>query len=377
MKILILSEFFPQGENPEFTGGVEARNYFLAKYLPKDNDVAVFCSRISSLNNRLLTTDYKLVPLGFSRSYLQSGDLFKRIFFVFACVAKGLRTDFDVCDGSNFVTHLAALILGILKGKPIVFWYADVWVGRWMKNIGITGFFGEIIERIVLTLGKKSKFIAISEYTKRNLIINKISEKNIYIIPLGVDDAEVKSVEISPLEKKYDLVAVNRLVKYKKTEEIIEAINLLSTVKSRSAATVLIIGDGPEKENLQNLIDKYQLQKTIKIVSGKKHADVMRLVSESKIFVSASEVEGFGAAPVEAAAFGLPCLLKNIEPYFEHENNLNGCLIFKNPEELALLIEKMLNEPEEYEKLSKNNKKNSSKFFWSRIVKDTKELYQK
>jgi glycosyltransferase involved in cell wall biosynthesis len=385
MKILILSEFFPQGENPEFTGGVEARNYFLAKYLSRKNDVTVFCSRTSSLSNEpasrqvgLPTTDYRLVFLGFPRSYLQSGDLFKRIFFVVMCVIRGLRTDFDVCDGSNFVTHLAALILGTMKRKPIVFWYADVWIGRWIKNIGITGSLGEILERMVLSFGKKAKFIAISQYTKRNLIKNKIPEKNVTVIPLGVDDLEVESVAVSPLKKKYDLVAVNRLVKYKKTEEIIEAVNIIQKMNSYARVLTLnIIGDGPEKENLQNLINDYQLQESIKIVSGKEHKSVMRLISESKIFVSASIVEGFGIAPVEAAAFGIPCLLKNIEPYLEHENNLEGCLIFKNSNELAALIEKMLNEPQEYEKLSKNNKKNSSKFFWSKIVKDTEDLYKK
>ena len=32
MKLLLLSEFFPASENGEISGGVEARNFFLAKY---------------------------------------------------------------------------------------------------------------------------------------------------------------------------------------------------------------------------------------------------------------------------------------------------------------------------------------------------------
>lgn len=370
MKILILSEFFPQGVNPELTGGVEARNYFLSKYLSEKNEATIFCSRISSSNYRQQTTNYRLVPLGLSRAYLQSGDLCKRLLFIFSCVFQGLRIDFDVIDGSNFVTHLAAIILGFLKRKPVFLWYADVWVGRWIKNIGLTGIIGEILERSVLTFGKNSKFIAISEYTKNNLIKNGILGMNIAVIPLGVDEEELDMVAHG--QKKYDLIAVNRLVKYKKTEEIIEAINFISKNK---LPKVLLIGEGPEKENLQNLINKYELQKNVEIISGQNHKDVMKLISQSKIFISASNIEGFGIAPVEAAGFGLPCLLKNIAPYQEHEKNLGGCLMFKNSKELSDKILLLLKDNEKYKKLSEANMNNSRKFFWKKIAKETEGYY--
>ncbi len=370
MKILILSEFFPQSEDPEFTGGVEARNFFLCKYLSKNNELTLLCSRILNTKYKIQNAKCKVSPIGFSRSYLQSGDLFKRLIFILACIFQGLKTDFDIVDGSNFVTHLAAIILGFLKRRQVFLWYADVWVGRWIKNIGWTGIIGEILERLVLTLGKNAKFIAISKYTKNNLIKNGIPGRNITVIPLGVDEEELGACAHS--KKKYDLIAVNRLVKYKKTEEIIEAINF---IRKNKLPKVILLGDGPEKENLQNSINKYKLQKNVEIISGQNHKDVMKLISQSRIFVSASSVEGFGIAPVEAAGFGLPCLLKNIVPYKEHEKNLGGCLMFDNSKELSVKTLLLLKDTEKYKKLSEANKNNARKFFWKKIAQETEVYY--
>src|SRR3989344_527350 len=45
MKILMVTEFFPTGKDLRFSGGVEARTYFVAKHLAKKHQVCVITSR--------------------------------------------------------------------------------------------------------------------------------------------------------------------------------------------------------------------------------------------------------------------------------------------------------------------------------------------
>lgn len=372
MKILLLSEFFPSSNPPELTGGVEARNFYLAKHLSEKNQITVLCSKNDKFQeNFFLEYKFKINPIGLRMSYTQSGSFLKRIFFMLSCVFSGLKNDFDVIDASNFITYLPAIILGFVKKKPVVLWYADVWLGKWKKNIGFSGIFGELLENLSLFLSKKAKFIAISKFTKQNLIKHKIKKENITIIPLGVEQNEIQERK----EKKYDIVAVNRLVKYKNTNEIIDAIKI---IKDRFFENIkaVIIGDGPEKFNLVNAIKKFHLEDNVEIVSGQEHEAVMSFISKSKVFVSASQVEGFGIAPVEAAACGLPCVLKSIPVYKEHEKNLKGAVLFQNSSELASLIIKLLRDDKIYAKLSELNKKNSLRYFWSEISKETEEIYK-
>jgi len=366
MKILILSEFFPANSDDQITGGIEARNFYLAKYLSKDNDVSIFCSRIVSDNYRQQSTDYRLIPLGLPRAYVQSGGLFKRLIYVFSCVFKGLQTDFDIVDGSNFVTHLAAIILGKLKHKPVFLLYADVWIGHWRENLGATGIIGEIIERLILFFGRSANFIATSDFTKNNLIKQGIEDKNITVIPCGVDKEEIKNISS---EKQYDLIAVNRLVKYKNTDEIIKAIP--------ANYSILIIGDGSEKKSLEKLITKKEQDINIKLVSGiKNHADLIWQIAKAKIFISASTVEGFNISALEAASLCLPCLLSDIPAHKEHKENLGGVMLFSTGRELSELIIRLMTDAKLYEKLSKLNLENSPKFYWSLVAQKTKDLYR-
>lgn len=250
-------------------------------------------------------------------------------------------------------------------------WYPDVWVGEWVKNLGIKGIFGEILERLVLFFGKNAKFIAISESTKRKLIKNGIPEKNIVVIPCGIDEYEIEKIKKVIRTKKYDLVAVNRLVKYKQTEMVVKA----ALDKNLS---LLIIGYGPEKENLNKLIIANHGQDKIKIISGiKKHTDLLTAMTEAKIYVCASCVEGFGIAAVEASSIGLPCVLFNNPAFAEIAKSLKGIITFKNMGELKFNIDKVINNNSMLNQLNQKNIQSRKLYFWKTIVESTTKFYKK
>lgn len=168
MKIVCLTEFFPKSNDGEITGGVEARCFFVGKYLKSfGHEVTV----ISRANTSWTTATWQSIP--------------ERFFFMVKMIIQGLRADFDIVEGTNYTNHLVAVFLGFLKQKPVVCWYADVFVGDWIKNVGLVGLIGEISERILFKIPLVN-YIAISRFTKNKLIKNGVPSEKISVVYCGV-----------------------------------------------------------------------------------------------------------------------------------------------------------------------------------------------
>ena len=134
--------------------------------------------------------NFKIIYAGSLRSYKPTvGDLVARVSFIKDAIKIGKTLDADIVEGTNFITHLIAKQIAIKKHIPVVAWYPDVWVGKWLQNAGPLGIFGEILERINLKRDFDS-YIAISKTTAEKLK-SHISKK-INIIHCGVDINEFK-----------------------------------------------------------------------------------------------------------------------------------------------------------------------------------------
>ena len=168
MKIVCLTEFFPKTDDGEITGGVEARCFFVSKYL---KDFGHQISIISRPTTHWTTANWQSLP--------------ERFIFTVQMIIKGFQTNFDIVEGTNYTNHLVAVLLGFLKQKPVVCWYADVFVGDWVKNVGLVGIIGEISERILFKIPFVN-YIAISQATKDKLIKNGVPPQKISVIYCGV-----------------------------------------------------------------------------------------------------------------------------------------------------------------------------------------------
>ena len=342
MNILLLTEFFPDSNDGEITGGVEARCFYVSRYLQKFGNKVQIISRPKS----------KWSPATFS-------SLPERIIFTGRMILTGLKSDFDIVEGTNYTNHLVAALLGFLKQKPVVCWYADVFAGEWVKNVGLVGILGEIAERALFILPFVN-YIAISKATKEKLIKQGVSPGKIKIIYCGAEKGKIKKQAI-----KYDLCAVSRLLPYKHLDDLIYAADGLK---------VAIIGQGP-------------MMKKLKIISGKnikffgfvpKHTDVLKIISSSKIFCHPSTVEGFGIAIIEAAGLGTPYIAADIPVIREVTHNGLGGLLFKpeSVEDLKAKIKKLLENKNLYDKKVKEAKTLAKYYDWQEIAGQTEKFYE-
>ena len=98
--------------------------------------------------------------------------------------------------------------------------------------------------------------------------------------------------------KKYDVVVVNRLVLWKHVDEVIVACQ-------EQGLSLLIIGDGPERKNLEEISKQYG---NVSFVGQKTQGEILKLMNEAGCFVLNSSFEATSYSLLEARSMGLFCI---------------------------------------------------------------------
>jgi len=179
----------------------------------------------------------------------------------------------------------------------------EVWNDYWYEYLGKAGFFGKLTEKLMVRL--TDKIITVSDKTKDDLRKIKSSEKAV-VIPNGIDLAEINQIKPSPA--KSDIIFVGRLIKEKKADLLIKS--LVRVKDNFPDVKCTIIGEGPEKENLEKLSDQSGLKDDVSFTGFlEDYQDVIAHMKSSKVLVLPSVREGFGMVVLEANACGLPVVV--------------------------------------------------------------------
>ena len=372
MKILMLSEYFPSGKDLKFSGGVEARNFFVSKHLAKKNKVTIIASNIYGQKKREYSFGVNIIRVGAKRKYnATTGSLIDRIIFIKEAVNKGKTLDVDVVEGTNYITHLIAKRISKAKNIPSVAWYPDVWIGSWVKNAGAHGLFGEILERFNL-IQSFDAYIAISEETSKKLA--KFVKKEINVIGCGIETE--KSKRQTKKNTVSTIICVSRLTKYKNVKTLIFAFANLSLILKNSA--LIIVGSGPELNNLKKLSEKLKINNKVKFYSNLPRTDLINLYQSSHIFTLPSTVEGFGIATIEASSFGLPYVNANIPVQEEITKSGQGGFLVNpdSPLEYSQKFYKLLTDHKLYSKKSQEARSLAKSYDWQKISRETEKVYK-
>lgn len=371
MKILIVTEFFPQGKDLKFSGGVEARNFFVAKELAKKNKVTIVASKTGKTSSEKIN-NINVIYVGPTRNYsASSGNILERLFFIKNAITQGQKLDVDLVEGTNFISHFIAIFISKKKRIPRIAWYPDVWVGSWISNAGILGIFGEILERINL-MYDFDKYIAISQETSKKL--KKHTKKRVHVIPCGVDQKEFKGK--THKFKNPTIITVSRLTKYKNIKTLVLAFSYLKT--KIPSAELIIVGSGPEKQNLKSLAKALKIEKSTKFYSGLPRKKLIGLVRSSDLFSLPSIVEGFGIAIIEAAAASIPYVNSNIPTIKEVTKNGKGGFLVNpdKPFDFSKKIEELLTKKSLYAKKSNEAYMLSKNYNWKKVSEETDKVYK-
>lgn len=162
---------------------------------------------------------------------------------------------------------------------------------------------------------------------------------------------------------------------FRKVKRIEDCIRIFERVRNELPAKLLMVGDGPERINAEELCRHLNLCDDIKFLG--KQQSVEELLAISDLFLLPSGSESFGLAALEAMACGVPVISSNTGGLPEvNENGYSGYLCeVGDTENMANRAIQLLSDPSLLERFTKQAIQQASKFEISRILPVYEEYY--
>jgi 1,2-diacylglycerol 3-alpha-glucosyltransferase len=220
----------------------------------------------------------------------------------------------------------------------------------------------------------------------KELLLSYEVKQNISIIPTGIelgkfskynyDCGRIQNLRTALGIEAEDkcLLYVGRISKEKNLAEILIAMK--SYLKDKEDVKFVLIGDGPEKRNLEDMAKKLGIYRQI-IFAGERPWDEIGMYYQiGDIFISASQSETQGITYIEALASGLPVVAK-ADKCLEGvvQNNVNG-YTFHDGEEFLQSLDSILYNDLLKEQLSLGAIKSTKKFSAQNFAYTVEVLYK-
>ncbi len=201
----------------------------------------------------------------------------------------------------NFAVFLKDL--HAIRGKVITTFHGFD-MSRYIKDIG------DDVYDYLFTKG--DLFLPISECWKNKLIKLGCGKDKIIVHRMGVDTNKFLFSPRKPKNDKVKLLTIARLVEKKGVEYGIRAV--AKVMQRHPNVEYKIIGDGPIKSELEDLIKDLKIIDSVEILGWKKQEEVIELMKGADILLAPSvtskdgDQEGIPVVLMEALALGLPVL---------------------------------------------------------------------
>ncbi len=364
MRIAILVPLFP----PRWLGGAEVATYYTAKHLAKSHEVHIITSWDKGLPRESITQE------GFylHRVYTIKKPRLLSLTYNVAAFLKLRKIKSDIVHAQSIFSGLTAYLGKKLLSTPYVTYCRG-------SDIYLPWPFKKSISNLILR--NADAVVALSSDMKRQ--ITEISNTRPVVVPNGI---EVERFEgLSPEEAREKLgiknnekviLFVGSLRALKGVRYLIQAMVIIK--QKEPNARLLIVGDGPDRQGLENLVQKLDLQQSIDFVGGIPQERVPHYMMACDIFTLPSLSEGFGLACLEAMACGLPVVTTDVGGLPDLiKDGENGFLIpARNVAELARKLATLLESDELRAVISRNNREKAKKYDWSLISHQIEGIYE-
>jgi N-acetyl-alpha-D-glucosaminyl L-malate synthase BshA len=175
---------------------------------------------------------------------------------------------------------------------------------------------------VEFSINKSDVVTSVSDDLKKVTYETFNIKREIVVIPNFIDN-ELYKKKVPCIRRNFAeddekiLIHVSNLRPVKRVTDVVEIFNLvLKQVKSK----LIIVGEGPEIEKIEYLINLYQLHDKVRMLG--KINQLHEILCISDVFILPSELESFGLAALEAMASSVPVVTSDAGGL--SEVNLNG-----------------------------------------------------
>lgn len=242
-------------------------------------------------------------------------------------------------------------------------------------------FVGEIYRLIEgFALKQADLIIAVDENTKK-FYIQKYPwlKDKIIAIPIGIDTELFRPMEKDKMRKQYGfkekdriILYVGRLEKEKKLDFLLKSFKKIE--KEQSNCKLVLVGDGREIDNLENLA-KDLGSKDIIFMGALEHDKIPEIMNCADVFALTSLHESGPIVIEEALACGVPIVTTDVGRVREFIKNDNvGRIVDRDEKEFAVALKEMINM--DREKTRNACRKVAMDFSFEKTANKTIEVYK-
>ncbi|MHA1911133.1 MAG: glycosyltransferase family 4 protein, partial [Candidatus Kariarchaeaceae archaeon] len=293
--------------------------------------------------------------------------------FQFAIKMAREKLDYDVLDMNIFPHVIPWIVNKKLKSTKGYVTVHEVWGNYWEKYPKHVSLVGKRMERQVLE--GKSGLIFVSEWMrKRSREIIPRMNPNSEVIPNGVD-----TTFFHPREEKEDdrILYVGRLIPYKRVELLLETMKWLT--KKRPGITLKIIGKGPSRGKIKQLIKMLNLKEQVELEQNVTDERLREEYQKAKLLIQPSEREGQSIVALEAMASGTPVI--SVESKWSALEKIIaekgiGEVAKAKIKELGRKITQLIDDEEKYRIYQKRGIKHAKEHDWKKITKKIEKKFK-
>ncbi|MGM0479435.1 MAG: N-acetyl-alpha-D-glucosaminyl L-malate synthase BshA [Bacteroidota bacterium] len=233
---------------------------------------------------------------------------------------------------------------------------------------------------ITFCLNQSNAVTAVSESLKRDTYAHFDTKRSIEVIPNFIHNITEEDSTAIDFEKrrKYArdeekiLVHVSNFRKVKRVEDVV---HVFHEVNKTTNARLLLIGDGPERYNVERLCRELGTCDRVMMVG--KIRDAAELMKVSDLFLLPSETESFGLAALEAMAVGVPVISSNTGGIPEvNKHGFSGYLSeVGDVQDMAANTKKLLSDEKVLKQFKKQAKEQAQQFCITKILPLYENLY--
>ena len=230
----------------------------------------------------------------------------------------------------------------------------------------VAGVIGVTLEYVFLPIVyRRVQFIAVSPFTKNQLIKRGIRESKIRIIPPGVDNYCSVFPQKSNTPQLFFIGRFNVNDQNKRVDHIIDAFLLLE----RKFPNLRLYIAGDVRLNSEYL-EKIK-NKSVELLGFISDEEKIELYQKSWVYVSPSLLEGFGMTWIEANACFTPSVAYEINGLNTIKNGISGFVVKKNDIlSLAKAIERLIEDDNLRYEMSINSFHASREYLWDKVEKE-------
>jgi glycosyltransferase involved in cell wall biosynthesis len=239
-------------------------------------------------------------------SELQPAWSFLLSFLVWAWINRG---SFQIIHAHNAAMGVISSVVGWLIGKKVIVKIPSLKYVQYLNG----GSLSRELRRWILTRTTE-RFIAVSTEMVHALLEAGIAPQKLALICNGIE--LTAACNTNPCALKQELLGdperpvvlfVGRLVKEKGLDRLLR---VWAAVPGHERMLLLIVGDGPLREDLESQAKKLQLLSSVRFLGHQ--TDVSKFYFIADLFVLPSKTEGMSNSLLEAMAAGLPVVASNV-----------------------------------------------------------------